>query len=244
MSRFRVADRFGLLCVLALLAGLVVACGGAAPAADVAPDVAATQPADGDPTTAPPTAELAATEAPMATDEPPPTEEPMPTEEPSATEAPPTPEPSATPAGAAVSAGLGVPRVVITDLFAQPGIDFVFEEEAEVNGAPRVVAVSPSEMATIELIGPEDNLLQATLSIELPQDNLSLLSENVTYATVFIETFYPEWADAVNWLAEGLESVSATGESVTSQQDGSAVAIEPVGDSGAVIISVTADGYE
>lgn len=182
-----------LLPILALLA-LAVACG--APAA-----------------TAP-------TPAPLPTYTPYPTATPRPTYTPYPTVAPtaaatPTPEPTATPTPRAISQpGIGVTREKIENRVRKAGLEF--EDAWLSDGQHRTMAAPDDISLIIELIGPSENLTQATIAFDIPSERDAAFF-NIAAYLAFLEETFPEWPEAGDWAASTIRELGGDGERSTTR---------------------------
>jgi hypothetical protein len=61
----------------------------------------------------------------------------------------------------------------------------------------------------VELIGPRQELAQASLYVDLEEENQGLSMVQGLYTVAFLELALPGWEDAADWL---MDSVSAAAE--------------------------------
>jgi hypothetical protein len=162
----------------------------------------------------------APTATPIPTDTPAPTSTAVPTETP----IPPTdtPVPTDTPAPTATPItyqGMGVGRDLFLERYASDEIGFTFEDSSDVDGQIRIMGTSPLEVAMLELIGPEDNLVAASLMFAIPNDRPDVIELHTIYALGLLNTAAPEWDDGVTWFTENLVSVADGGSANTTIGD-------------------------
>lgn len=181
--------------IAAVVVALVLICGlgavllgqlgrrSAPPAVAVAPTPA---PA---PTTPPPTSAPAPTFTSEPTEIPAPTETAALIDEPAPTEAP--------------AAGLGVTRAQLQEVYTRAG--FTFDEPSELaTGEPRVIGEAPNR-SIIELIGPADDIVRASVIVPVPRDDQAGREVSAVYITGLIQQVAPEHLQEISaWLGERL----------------------------------------
>jgi hypothetical protein len=115
-----------------------------------------------------------------------------------------TPRPTSTPTEAP-PLGLGIERAAIQERYEQEG--FIFQDAPALRGQPRVIGADPRTSASIELIGPADDITQVKALVSLSgtaaqvQDSADLLNSLLT-------TVLPDWTDGPAWLQDQLNLTS------------------------------------
>lgn len=155
-----------------------------------------------------------------------PTAIPTPTAEPTGTHTPlpvptatatPTPMPTATPTATPVPTpipepGIGITREAVESRFTKAG--FEFEESWLEDGRFRTMA--SEDGALIELIGPSEDLSQASLLFDFPAEvnrfNRSRLLVSIAIYLAFLEETFPEWLDAGDWASTTIARLGGDGE--------------------------------
>ena len=169
---------------------------------------------------------------PTPTPEPTPTLEPTPTPTPELTPRPtPTPTPTVSPYNPAPyqppgqsEPGLGLSRSAIQESFERYG--FRFENSPLNDGTLRSLAVSPEEVALVEVVGPDDNPTSASIIIEMPHDEW-LKSKGVGYQDTFVIALIDEWGEFLHWLGLNLPRlIESGGGEARSTFQGHAVRLE------------------
>jgi hypothetical protein len=182
------------------------------------------------PTPRPTTVEVDPTEAPLptATLTPAPSATPQPT---------PSVEPTEAPAGP-----LGVSRAVLQKRYEQAG--FIFQPAPATDGQLRVTGANPRTLATIELIGPADNITQAAMTlVMLDADAESQAAADLL--TGLLSATLPDWADGPAWLEDQLNlaaTISGTGGVVQSTESEHRVTFQLVLQGNQRLISLTVKG--
>ncbi len=107
---------------------------------------------------------------------------------------------------------IGISRFALQSLFEQKALGFKFEPATAVDGQPRVIGTTPNKLASVELIGPADNLVQATIMVGIPSDDTVTLVKNAAFMAGFIKNAVPEWPEAVTWMNNNMEQASNMGK--------------------------------
>ena len=102
--------------------------------------------------------------------------------------------------------GIGVAEATIQSLFEHSDVGFTFENSSSVKRAPRSIGTSPHGLATIELIGQPENLTQATIRVNIPDDDTQALTLNAEYVLRFIQSVAPQWAGGGDWVIQNLDA--------------------------------------
>ncbi len=163
-----------------------------------------------------------ATNTPIPTDTPNPTDtptiEPTPTETP--TEAPTeiTLDTATEESQRGLTAGIGISRDTIQGTYENTW-DFTFEEAVEVDGQPRVMGTAPNKLAIVELIGPDENLVSASVLIFLPNNNPEAVTQNTFYMLQMLSLVAPDWSDGTSWITDNLKTAQEQGEVKTTYGD-------------------------
>lgn len=102
--------------------------------------------------------------------------------------------------------GLGKSRAELLKPFIEA--NFVFQIEYTLaDGNPIVTYKAPNKICTLDLIGPKQNLKEASLMIGIPNDSPQLVFENTIYLAGFITQFVPkiDLKEFTNWFATAIE---------------------------------------
>jgi len=141
----------------------------------------------------------------------PPTDSPTNTVTPTDTRPPPTPTNTQTPV---TSKGIGVPRKNVQKTMELLGFSFVAGEP--VGGQPNVVGMS--SLASVQLIGPADNLTNVSIWFGLTTDEQK--NETIsTYVLLFLQASVPSWKEGLQWVADNLVRATQDG-AVTTTHNG------------------------
>jgi hypothetical protein len=186
-------------------------------------------------------AQLPATHTPTTTATPPPTatptqvvtETPLPTDTP-IVEATPTPAATATqlpPATPVV--GIGLSRAELQALYE--GAGFTFTPASDVAGQPRFTGLGPNG-ATVELIGPAENLLNVSVAIPANPDP-ALNLENSTELARLLQAVAPGWVGARDWLANAIVQLGQQ-ERVETIYGGLLISLSAPPGSGQIVLTV------
>jgi hypothetical protein len=131
----------------------------------------------------------------------------------------PTPTRQATPAGSEKMAeGIGRSRAEIQAAFErlEEGLDMEFEVVSAAQGEPAVLGRSREGVATLRVIGPEDNPTTAVLTaVAQPGDTMWNITVGV-YLVSLTRAALPEWEEGDRFLQDALPQVMAGGAVKTS----------------------------
>ena len=104
--------------------------------------------------------------------------------------------------------GLGK-RADIYQPYEQEG--FKLNDSSPVNGVPRIMGLSSDEVIVVELIGPEDNVEQASVFISgFPAHK----DRAVTAMRQLLKTTMPDWSSGEAWLNEKVQSLSSPAQMI------------------------------
>ena len=109
--------------------------------------------------------------------------------------------PTSIPPHVVVARGIGVSRSEFTSLFLSESFGFIPEDSLLRDGRERLMLTAPDGKTTIHLIGPSDDITEATI-IAWSQDISFPL-----YIVGFIAIAIPEWAEGSTWLADNLSKL-------------------------------------
>ena len=109
--------------------------------------------------------------------------------------------PTSIPPHVVVARGIGVSRSDFTSLFLSESFGFIPEDSLLRDGRERLMLTAPDGKTTIHLIGPSDDITEATI-IAWSQDISFPL-----YIVGFIAIAIPEWAEGSTWLADNLSKL-------------------------------------
>ncbi|GAK50701.1 hypothetical protein U14_01934 [Candidatus Moduliflexus flocculans] len=103
--------------------------------------------------------------------------------------------------------GLGVSYKQATQKLAA---SFAIKQSTPVNGQPRYMGMSHNQLATIEIIGDQQNISKASLLLGVPNDDSQALQQNALFALQFVQNVVPEWGWPENekWIAESIQNLS------------------------------------
>ncbi len=111
--------------------------------------------------------------------------------------------------------GIGVSRAAIQSVYEKPELGFKFEKGEPVDGQPQVIGRAPNGLAFVQLIGPEEDLTQATIMVGIPNDNPQALVENSAYMLGLLKLAAPDWKEGADWLSSNLVKAVEEGEVAT-----------------------------
>lgn len=111
--------------------------------------------------------------------------------------------PTSIPAPVVVARGIGVSRSDFTSLFLSESFGFNSEDSPLRDGRDQLMLTAPDGKSTIHLIGPSDDLTEATI-IAWSQD----ISFPI-YIIGFMAIAIPEWAEGSTWIANNLSKLIA-----------------------------------
>ncbi|MBS1252071.1 MAG: Membrane-bound lytic murein transglycosylase D [Anaerolineales bacterium] len=111
--------------------------------------------------------------------------------------------------------GLGRARDSIQSVFEKPEVGFTFETSPEVGGEPRLLGRSPNGRTVIQLVGPAENLVSASVIVNLSADVSTELTENEAYLLGLLKLAVPSWTVGADWARENIEIALETGEAET-----------------------------
>ena len=217
------------LVLLVLLGMIVSACG---------------TPAEEEPSPEPATTEPTATVTPRTTTSPSPVptptttlaKTPTPTTEPTATVTPrtttspspvptPTTQPTAIPRPTATprSAGLGVSSRTVIQKFDELGMDVGFADAPLSGGTPRSLGINADATVIVELVGPRQNLTEATATVEFGSDaDENALNGLAMLALLLTVT---SWDEGTAWLTDAIGRIT-TVERISTTQNGYSITLE------------------
>lgn len=111
--------------------------------------------------------------------------------------------------------GIGVSRASIQSVYEKPELGFKFEKGEPVDGQPQVIGRAPNGLAFVQLIGPEEDLTQATIMVGMPNDDPKALVENSVYMLGLLKLAAPDWKEGPDWLSNNLVKAVEEGEVAT-----------------------------
>ena len=98
--------------------------------------------------------------------------------------------------------GLGISRGEIQARFAHPELGWVSMESAPLaDGTPRQLAKFDFGSATLEMIGPEENLTSVTVFVDDSMSGDADFFFNALYLSMVLNLVVPEWNRSSEWLA-------------------------------------------
>lgn len=163
-----------------------------------------------------------------------------PSSPPPATEAQVT-ESEAPPSEPAPRRGLGITRSRLRGMYEQSGIDFVFQDSSEVDGQPRIMAKSPDGLAIMEIIGPEEDIVQADITVAVPTDSPEIVAKNAVYLLAFFKTIFPRDYERLNdWWQANLQRAVKGGETIKTTSGNAAVRLTAMKELGMICVAVEA----
>jgi formylglycine-generating enzyme required for sulfatase activity len=112
---------------------------------------------------------------------------------------------------------LGVEREDFFDVFKRLG--FKFEEINDIDGQPRMMGTSPDGLAFVELYGPANELIKATLVVGISQVNPFEVEVSSAFVREFLDITVPEWDKGIDWVIENEEFASRNSEVSTTYGD-------------------------
>ena len=109
------------------------------------------------------------------------------------------------------SGGIGVTRSAVQSAFERSeNGGFVFRSGRLLDGTPRALAYSNERDVLIRLVGPPENLIQATMSVGLSGDK-DLGATDRSGLVLFLGYCTPSWKHGESWLEENLPGVMGGG---------------------------------
>lgn len=136
-------------------------------------------------------------------------------------------------------AGIGVSRAEIQSVFESSEIGFVFEVASDVNGQPRVMGSSENGLATLELIGPSEELVSASIMIGLPNDDQEALLLNNLYAAGLLNLVAPDWEGGVDWYTNNIVNVATTDQTeISTTYEGLEVSLQGLQELGIILLAI------
>ena len=112
--------------------------------------------------------------------------------------------PTSVPTPVVVSRGIGVSRSDFSPFVSMDVWSFTAEDSPLRDGRERLILTSPDDNTMVELIGPSDDLTEATIIIWDPQNSISAL-----YMIGFISVAVPGWAEGSTWLTDNVGKLLA-----------------------------------
>ncbi len=98
--------------------------------------------------------------------------------------------------------GLGISRGEIQARFAHPELGWVSMESAPLaDGTPRQLAKFDFGSATLEMIGPEENLTSVAVFVDDSMNGDADFFFNALYLSMVLNLVVPEWNRSSEWLA-------------------------------------------
>lgn len=131
--------------------------------------------------------------------------------------------------------GLGISRAALQSRFESSEVGFQFENQPLADGRARVMGMSPSEMASLELIGEPDNLTQVTIMADVVDEQSRLV--NALYFLGVLKLTVPGW-DGSDWLSESMAQLASEDGEITTVQDGKQIGLSFHKNLGLLIMSV------
>ena len=86
------------------------------------------------------------------------------------------------------------------------------------DGRARLWCESPDGLAILELIGPPQDISQASITVAVPSDSPGLLALNSVYMLGLMKQAAPRWPQGIDWLTANVSDVVDKGEIITRQQ--------------------------
>lgn len=107
--------------------------------------------------------------------------------------------------------GLGRTRDSIQSVFEQPEVGFTFESATAesataVGGTPRVVGQSADGRAIVQLIGPAENLVSASVIVSLSSQTPADQIANNEYLLGLMKWAVPSWTEGTAWVRDNIDT--------------------------------------
>ncbi len=138
-------------------------------------------------------------------------------------------------------AGLGVARDAIQSVFEAPPLEYSFSDAPAVQGQPRVVGDLPSHLGHVELIGPPDNLMRASVMVGMGHDDPATWTAGAYALTTFLQRAVPTWSEGREWLGRNLSEASKQG-TVSTRRGPLEITLSTQGGTGIVALTVARKG--
>ena len=108
--------------------------------------------------------------------------------------------------------GIGVSRPEMLAVFGKEGSGFTFETLTDVSGLPRVEGTFEFGLIIVEFIGPEDELVQASLHIVPSEEYPGFGAPQALYLIGFLQLALPDWEGSVTWVRDNMRQAWEEGE--------------------------------
>ena len=88
------------------------------------------------------------------------------------------------------------------------GLDMIFKSAPLASGEQRSMAMANKGLAsaTLEIIGPSDNIRQATLALEMVKDD-ERVKGNLSCVIFFLKNIFPDWKDGLETTIASIKKV-------------------------------------
>lgn len=106
---------------------------------------------------------------------------------------------------------------------------FNMEQSAPVRGNDRVMGRTSDGTAALEIIGPRESIVQASLIIGLPSDAPEIVARNSVLLLRLLNNAVPGWTGANDWATLAIRNISASGDVVETIQDGKTISFGKFG---------------
>lgn len=108
---------------------------------------------------------------------------------------------------ARLKAGIGVSRASIQEFFEKPELGFKFRKGNPVNGQEQVMG--RQGLILIQLIGPAENLVQASIMVANPPGDDEQTRMNVAALVLLFMKCVPDWNDGLDWVKSAIRNARA-----------------------------------
>lgn len=120
--------------------------------------------------------------------------------------------------------GLGVSRAKIIAAFAEKDDAFSGKEGTPIKEQSNWVGQSKDGLATLQLIGPPEDLTNASVMFVVAKDNLESAASGMIHMYILLSTIFPDWKDCNNWIISAIDQVTKQGkEKITIEKNGKLV---------------------
>jgi hypothetical protein len=83
------------------------------------------------------------------------------------------------------------------------------KKSSAVDGQDRYMGSTADSLAVLEVIGPKNDVVQASLIVGLPNDAPQILARNMGMLIRFIKNVAPEWKGGSEWATAAIGKVTA-----------------------------------
>ncbi|MFQ5858090.1 MAG: hypothetical protein ACE5LU_21000 [Anaerolineae bacterium] len=143
-----------------------------------------------------------------------------------------------TPSQVTVGAGIGVSRAAIQTLLKRMDKAFELEPVYYVgSGQPRATGALEDGSVLVELVGPPDNLVSASMTVRMPSDSPSTVDKSPEYMLALLQSVAPTWKEGHAWFTTNLSVAAEQGE-VKTTHGGLQIVLQRIEEFGVTALTV------